>query len=84
MRVVVIGAASTADREIYENYILDNLPRLPVDELIIDISSQQTRISVKPKRAVYAKLGGCLISDPDTWNDAKRAEYNDRVAHPIE
>ena len=83
MRVTVIGAASAEEQKQYEKYIMDRLSRFNVDEIIVDISSDNDVISIKPNPDIYTKLNGCFAGNPALWNDAKRAEYRDHVCHPI-
>ena len=75
---------SAKEREVYLAYIREKYPDIDADTVIMEPDSDHVRLSFRKPRKIVAKMGGTLIGDPDTWNEAKRAEYYDTLPNPIE
>ena len=77
--IVTNGVISEQEQEYYETYIAEKYPQLHIQRLILTLEGDHVHFSIEPEKRILAKMGGTLISDPLTWNDAKRAEYFDTV-----
>jgi len=75
---------SAEEREVYLAYIREKYPDIDADTVIMEPDGDYVRLSFRKPRKIVAKMGGTLIGDPDTWNEAKRAEYYDTLPNPIE
>ena len=77
--IVTNGVISAEEQKYYEAYISEKYPQLNIQRLILTLEEDRVHFSIEPEKRILAKMGGTLISDPLTWNDAKRAEYFDTV-----
>ena len=84
MQIIVNGKLTSAEKEVYIEQIVAKHPDVIIDKIILEVSNTSIGYTIFPKKPIFTKLGGYLISDPHTWNDAKRAEYNDSVAHSFD
>ena len=85
MDVIVTGGAMTAEeQQHYIRYVLEKYPHVEIQKLILAVDGDFVNISIEPRKRVLTKMGGALISDPLTWNDAKRAEYFDTVPNRLD
>lgn len=72
------------ERQVYIKLIQDKYPDIDPDTVILEPDGDFVNIQFKKPRRIFAKMGGTLIGDPETWNDAKRAEYYDTLPNPLE
>ena len=72
------------EREVYLAYIREKYPNIDPDTVTMEPDGDYVNLSFKKPRKVVAKMGGTLIGDPDTWNEAKRAEYYENLPNPLE
>lgn len=72
------------EKDVYIEQIVAKHPDVIIDKIILEVSDTSIGYTIFPQKPIFTKLGGYLISDPQTWNDAKRAEYNDSVAHSFD
>ena len=72
------------ERKVYLAYIHEKYPRIDPDTVVMEPDGDYVNLSFKQPRRIVAKMGGTLIGDPDSWNEAKRAEYYDTLPNPIE
>ena len=85
MDVIVTGGAMTAEeQQHYIRYVSEKYPHVDIQKLFLAVDGDFVNISIEPRKRVLTKMGGALISDPLTWNDAKRAEYLDTVPNRID
>ena len=77
--IVTNGVISAEEQEFYETYIANKYSQLNIQRLILTLEEDCVHFSIEPEKRILTKMGGTLISDPLTWNDAKRAEYFDTV-----
>ena len=84
MQIIVKGNLTSAEKEVYIEQIVAKHPDVIIDKIILEVSDTSIGYTIFPKKPIFTKLGGYLISDPQMWNDAKRAEYNDSVANPFD
>lgn len=59
-------------------------PYIDVDQLVFETDGTHIYFRQQGPKRILAKMGGVYIGDPDTWNDAKRAEYYDTLPNPLE
>lgn len=85
MEVIVTGGTLTeAEQQYYEHHVLEKYPNVEIQKLHLTVDGDYISIAVEPKKRVLTKMGGSLISDPLTWNDAKRAEYFDTIPNSLD
>lgn len=72
------------EQEHYVRYITDKYPRLAIQKIILTVNGDYVDISIEPCKHIVTKMSGALISDPLTWNHAKRAEYFDSLPNHID
>ena len=84
MQIIVKGKLTSVEKEVYIEQIVAKHPDVIIDKIILEVSDTSIGYTIFPKKPFFTKLGGYLISDPQMWNDAKRAEYNDSVANPFD
>lgn len=82
--IVTNGVLSAVEQEQYIKYIAEKYPKIKIEKLFLTLDGDFVNIRVEPAKRVLTKMGGALISDPMTWNDAKRAEYFDTVPNHID
>ena len=73
--IVTNGVLSAEDQEYYEAYIAEKYPQLNIRRLILTLEEDRVHFSIEPEKRILTKMGGTLISDPLTWNDAKRRVF---------
>jgi len=84
MDVIVTGGTMTVEeQQHYIRYVLEKYPHVEIQKLILAVDGDYINISIVPRKRVLTKMGGALIGDPLTWNDAKRAEYFDTIPNSI-
>lgn len=84
MEVTVTGGAMTAEeQQRYIRYVSEKYPHIEIQKLFLAVDGDFVNISIEPQKRILTKMGGALISDPLTWNDAKRAEYFDTIPNSI-
>lgn len=72
------------EREEYIRLITNKHPDIDPDMVVLETDGAKIYYKIYMPRKVLAKMGGTLIGDPDTWNEAKRAEYYDTLPNPID
>lgn len=78
------AAITPEERETCLAFIQSRYPEIDPDT--VELQADDSKIYFKlhvPKRTL-AKMGGTYIGDPETWNDAKRAEYYDTVPNSLD
>jgi len=81
--IVTNGPLPSEEQKYYEDYIAKKYGRLQIQRLLLTLDGDYVNIRIEPRKNVLTKIGGTLISNPLTWNDAKRAEYFDTVPHAL-
>ena len=81
--IVTNGVISAQEQEYYEAYIVRKYSQVNIHRLILTLEDDRVHFLIEPEKRVLTKMGGALISDPLTWNDAKRAEYFDTIPNPL-
>lgn len=68
----------------YARLIRAKYPYAEVDQLVFETDGAHIYFRQRAPKRILAKMGGVYIGDPDTWNDAKHAEYYDTLPNPLE
>lgn len=85
MEVIVTGGTlSNEEQKYYESQVFEKYPHLEIHKLHLTVHGDFVNIAVEPKKRILTKMGGSLIGDPLTWNDAKRAEYLDTIPNSLD
>ena len=85
MEVIVTGGTlSNEEQKYYESHVQEKYPHLEIHKLHLTVDGDFVNIAVEPKKRILTKMGGSLIGDPLTWNDAKRAEYLDTIPNSLD
>ena len=85
MEVIVTGGMlSIEEQKYYESHVLEKYPHLEIHKLHLTVDSDFVNIAVEPRKRILTKMGGSLIGDPLTWNDAKRASYLDTIPNSLD
>lgn len=72
------------EQKIYARMIRAKYPYAEVDQLVFETDGTHIYFRQRAPKRILAKMGGVYIGDPDTWNDAKRAEYYDTLPNPLD
>ena len=85
MEVIVTGGMlSIEEQKYYESHVLEKYPHLEIRKLHLTVDGDFVNIAVEPRKRILTKMGGSLIGDPLTWNDAKRASYLDTIPNSLD
>lgn len=80
MKVIVSnGSLSVIEQNLYKKRIQSMHPGMEIEEIVLDASGEEIQFRAKVCRRILIKQGGSVIGDPMTWNDAKRAEFEETV-----
>lgn len=82
--IVTNGALPAHEQEQYVRHITQKYPQIAIDKLYLTLDGDFVNICIEPRKRILTKMGGALISDPLTWNDAKRAEYFETIPNHID
>lgn len=82
LELKINGSISKDEEENYRKYISEKYPRvktatITVDGDYVDIDCELPAVHYERVR----RITGYLVGTVDRWNDAKRAELQDRVKH---
>lgn len=86
MQIVIInGPLSEREQDAYIRRITAKVPASSIDKLYLEVHDTyvDARYTLHRSRELW-KMGGYCISEPKTWNSAKRAEFRDMVANDFE
>ena len=81
--IVTNGVLSAQEQKYYENYIIKKYGHMNIRRALLTLDGDHVDIRIEPQKRILTKMGGSLIGDPLTWNDAKRAEYFDTVPNSL-
>lgn len=85
MKVIVSnGSLSVNERDLYIKYIQSMYPGMEIEEILLDASGEEIQFRAKVCRRILIKQGGSVIGDPMTWNDAKRAEFEETIPNVVD
>ena len=86
MKIVVLnGILSEREQDFYIRRIISHVPASAVDKLILEVHEEYVDVRYTLHRyRELRKMGGYCISEPATWNAAKRAEYHDMIPNKFE
>ena len=90
------GAMSPEEKKIYADYLIEKYPNIKITDLELTIETDEAGIEYVSMKYQYennpetnlpfitiARITGYLTSSVDRWNNAKKAELEDRVKHGI-
>lgn len=86
MKVIVLnGPLSEKEQDAYIRRVTAQYPASSIEKLVLEVHEDyvDVRYTLRRRRELR-KMGGYCISEPDTWNSAKRAEYRDMVPNTFE
>lgn len=86
MQVVVLnGALSEAEQDVYIRYAMEKYPISMIEKLILDVHEEYVDVQcVLHRFRELRKMGGCCIGEPSDWNYAKQAELRDTIPNTID
>lgn len=83
--IVVNGPLSEREQDCYIRRVTEKYPASAIEKLILEVHEDYVDVRYTLHRCrELRKMGGYCISEPDTWNSAKQAEYRDMVPNSIE
>lgn len=83
--IVVNGPLSEREQDCYIRRVTEKYPASAIEKLILEVHGDYVDVRYTLHRCrELRKMGGYCISEPDTWNSAKQAEYRDMVPNSIE
>lgn len=83
--IVVNGPLSEREQNSYIRRVTEKYPASAIEKLILEVHEDYVDVRYTLHRfRELRKMGGYCISEPDTWNSAKQAEYRDMVPNSIE
>lgn len=88
MSIEVIGAEiSEKEQQAYADHVQKENPGRTLKSLKIEVDGEYVNLTYELEPIPFERIRritGYLVGTTDRWNDAKRAELNDRVKHGIE
>ena len=85
MKIRVIGDPLPEEEiEEYKKYVRDKHPNMKIAELVIEADGDFVDLTCYTEAAPFERIRritGYLVGTLDRFNDAKRAEVEDRVKH---
>lgn len=83
--IVVNGPLSQREQDAYVRQITQKCPASAIDKLYLEVHEDYVDVHYTTHRyRELRKMGGYCISEPKTWNSAKRAEYRDMIPNRFE
>lgn len=83
--IVVNGPLSEREQDGYIRRVTEKHPASAIEKLILEVHGDYVDVRYTLHRCrELRKMGGYCISEPDTWNSAKQAEYRDMVPNSME
>ncbi|MBR1764112.1 MAG: hypothetical protein IJ746_01830 [Ruminococcus sp.] len=87
MKIRVIGDSLPEEEiEEYKKYVRDKHPDMKIAELVIEADGDFVDLTCYTEAVSFERIRritGYLVGALDRFNDAKRAEVEDRLAHDI-
>lgn len=86
MQIIVNnGPLSERELDAYIRQVTQKIPPSAIEKLCLDVHGDYVDVRYKLYRyRELRKMGGYCISEPETWNSAKRAEYREMVPNSFE
>ena len=86
MKIIVInGPLSEKEQDACIRHATRRHPASAIDKLYIEVHEDHVDLRYTLYRyRELRKMGGYCISEPETWNSAKQAEYRDLVPNQFE
>ena len=86
MKIIVInGPLPEKELDAYIRSVTSRHPASSIEKLILEVHEDYIDVRYTLHRLrELRKMGGYCISEPDTWNSAKRSEYLDMVPNTLQ
>lgn len=86
MKIIVVnGPLSEKELDSYIRSVTSRHSASSIEKLFLEIHEDYVDVRYTLHRfRELRKMGGYCISEPDTWNSAKRSEYLDMVPNSLE
>lgn len=86
MQIIVInGPLPEREQDAYVRQVTKKYPMSAIEKLFLEVHEDYVDVRYTLHRfRELRKMGGYCISEPETWNSAKRAEYRDMVPNNFE
>lgn len=86
MKIIILnGPISEKELDLYIRRVTSRHSASSIEKLILEVHEDYVDVRYTLHRCrELRKMGGYCISEPDTWNSAKRAEFLDMVPNAIE
>lgn len=86
MQIIVNnGPLSEREQDACVRQITKKIPPSAIEKLYLDVHEDYVDVRYTLYRCrELRKMGGYCISEPDTWNSAKQAEYREMVPNQFE
>lgn len=83
--VVVNGPLCEREQDACIRRVTSRVPASAIEKLFLEVHEDyiDVRYTLHRYRELW-KMGGYCISEPQTWNSAKRAEYRDMIPNDFE
>lgn len=86
MQIIVInGPLSEREQDAYIRHVSAKYPMSAIEKLYLEVHGDYVDVRCTLHRTrELRKMGGCCISEPATWNQAKQSELRDTVPNAFE
>lgn len=86
MQIIVLnGPLSEREQDFYIRRVTQKCPASAIEKLYLEVHKDYVDVSYTLYRyRELRKMGGYCISEPNTWNSAKQAEYREMVPNRFE
>ena len=82
--VVTNGEISLEEQKKYVRYIAKKYPHIFIEKLFLSADGDFVDIRIQLRKRILTKMGGAVIGDPLTWNNAKQAEFRDTIPNKVD
>lgn len=83
--IVVNGPLSEREQDAYVRQVTKKYPMSAIEKLFLEVHEDYVDVRyILHRFRELRKMGGYCISEPETWNSAKRAEYRDMIPNNFE
>jgi len=85
MKIIVNGSLSDKEQDACIRRVTALHPASSIETLTLDVFDDYVDVRYTLyRRRELRKMSGCCISEPDSWNSAKRAEFQDTLPNDTE
>ena len=72
------------ERNRYIMLLKNKYPHIQLESVEFFTDGRDLFFKAKNKKRILTKMGGTYIGHPDSWNTAKRAEFQDTIPNKVE